>query len=170
MPLEDILGINLIAYFIFYTCSLTTDPFCTSTPQSFQRSDEQLAWFHQVTFRGLEAQRFADGAVLSYITSSMTSKSVVSCSKCSAPSHLFRERRRERADVSLPLPSSVSSVATSASSTGLSHHAVGVSFVLPPIFIVLANHCPLPSCSHDAPVMHQKALMELVSLKEWVCL
>lgn len=37
----------------------------------------------------------------------------------------------------------------------------------PPIFIVLANHCPpelFPRCTSN----DQKALMELVSLKEWV--
>lgn len=36
--------------------------------------------------------------------------------------------------------------------------------------IVLANHCPRPSCSHDAPVMTRRRWWELVSLKEWLCL
>lgn len=72
-----------------------------------------------------------------------------------ASSQPERQRTGETSAVSsslfLFLPSTVSSVATSASSAALSHRAVGVSFVLPPIFFVLANHCP----RRAVPTMHQ---------------
>lgn len=89
---------------------------------------------------------------------------------CLATRTALRERERERLSLSLCIPSCVSSVATSASSTALSHHAVGVSFVLPPQPLCSSQSLSLPSCSHDAPVMTRRQWWELVSLKEWLCL
>ena len=69
-----------------------------------------------------------------------------------------RERERETSAVSLSLslPSCVSSVATSASSAALSHHAVGVSFVLPHCSSQSLSSTKLfPRCTSN----DQKALM-----------
>ena len=101
------------------------------------------------------------GGSAGFVSSSHTGKTGVSSylhqrgeHKASSPPR--RQTARETSAVSSSLflfrPSAVSSAATSASSAALSHRAVGVSFVLPPIFIVLANHCPCRA----VPTMHQE--------------